>query len=79
MVKQEQNQEELVIKDKHHAEGVHEGSCLAWTLRLEPWTWFRNVSEAMETKVCEGSKRGGVKVVDRENQAPPLNNSDIST
>lgn len=79
MVKQEQKQEELVIKDKHHAEGVHEGSCLAWTLRLEPWRLFTNVGEAMETKVYERSKKGGVKVVDRENQTPPLNNSDIST
>ena len=38
---------------------------MAWTLRLEPWRSFRNVSEAMELKVCEGSKKGGVKVVDR--------------
>lgn len=38
---------------------------MAWALRLEPWRSFRNVSEAMETKVCEGSKKSGVKVGDR--------------
>lgn len=44
-------------KDQCHGEGIHEGSCLAWTLHLESRRSLRNVREA----------------VDRENQASTLN------
>lgn len=60
-------------KDQCHGEDIHQGSCLAWTLHLESRRSLRNVREAMETKDCEGYKKGGVEAVDRENQASTLN------